>query len=106
MQKQAIKYKGRILASDKFEANDLVSIDQFAVSTPSHLLTGCGEEGENNQYHGGTVFKGNLACAEMKHIHSNVFCSVLIYMRGLYQEAPISDFLGVGPPDQKYVCSV
>lgn len=56
VKQEAIKAKEAILAWDKYEAGDFVSMDQFVVKTPGRLLEGFGREGANNRYHGGTIF--------------------------------------------------
>ena len=52
----AIKEKEGILAMGKYQAGDFVLMDQFVVNTPGQLLTVCGQEGDNNHYHGRTIF--------------------------------------------------
>ena len=56
IKQQAIKEKEGILAADKYEAGDFVSMDQFVVKTPGRLPTGYGREGQGNRFHGGTIF--------------------------------------------------
>ena len=56
VKQEAIKEKEAILAWDKYQAGDFVSMDQFVVKTPGRQLEGYGREGENNRYHGGTIF--------------------------------------------------
>ena len=56
VRQEAIKEKEAILAWDKYEAGDFVSMDQFVCKTPGRLLQGFGREGEANRYHGGTIF--------------------------------------------------
>lgn len=56
VRQEAVKEKEAILAWDKYEAGDFVSMDQFIVKTPGRLLEGFGREGANNRFHGGTIF--------------------------------------------------
>ena len=56
IKQQVIKEKEGILAADKYEAGDFVSMDQFIVKTPGRLPTGFGREGIDNRFHGGTIF--------------------------------------------------
>ena len=48
VQQQLVKDKKVILASDKYQANDFVWMDQFVISTSGQLLTGYGQEDDNN----------------------------------------------------------
>merc|ERR1712197_15412 len=56
VRQEAIKEKEAILAWDKYEAGDFLSMDQFVCKAPGRLLQGFGREGEANRYHGGTIF--------------------------------------------------
>jgi hypothetical protein len=56
VRQEALKEREAILAWDKYQAGDFVSMDQFVVKTPGRLLEGYGREGEANRYHGGTIF--------------------------------------------------
>ena len=56
VKQEAIKEKEAILAWDKYEAGDFVSMDQFVVKTPGRQLEGYGRESDSNRYHGGTIF--------------------------------------------------
>ena len=56
IKQQIIKEKEGILAADKYEAGDFVSMDQFVVKTPGRLPTGYGREAPGNRFHGGTIF--------------------------------------------------
>ena len=56
VQWQAIKEKESILALDKYQAGDFVSMDQFVISTPCWLLTAYDQEGNQNHFYGGTIF--------------------------------------------------
>ena len=56
VKQEAVKEKEAVLAWDKYEVGDFVSMDQFVVKTPGRQLDGYGREGENNRYHGGTIF--------------------------------------------------
>ena len=53
---EALKEKEAILAWDKYEAGDFVSMDQFVCKTPGRLLQGFGRDGEANRFHCGTIF--------------------------------------------------
>lgn len=56
MRQQAIKEKEGILAADRYEPGDFVSMDQFVCHTPGRRYEGFGREGVNNRFHGGTIF--------------------------------------------------
>ena len=55
-QQHAIKEKEDILTLNKYQSIDFVSMDQFVVSISGQLPTGYGWEGDNNRFHGGTIF--------------------------------------------------
>ena len=40
----------------QYEVGHFVSMDQFVLKTPGRQQDGYGREGENNRYHGGTIF--------------------------------------------------
>ena len=56
VKQEALKEKAAILAWDKYQPGDFISMDQFVVKTPGRLEGGYGREGANNRYHGGTIF--------------------------------------------------
>ena len=51
-----IEEKQGILACEKYEVGDRVSMDQYVVKTPGRLPTGYGRERPENKYTGGTIF--------------------------------------------------
>ena len=51
-----MKEKKGILALDKHQADNFVSMDESVASTPVLLLTGYGWQGDNSQLHGGSIF--------------------------------------------------
>jgi len=53
---KAVPEKEGILASDKYEAGDFISTDQFIVKTPGQLPSGYGRERRDLRYHGGTIY--------------------------------------------------
>ena len=65
----AIKEKEGILALDKYQPGDFVSIDQLVVSTPGWLLYGW--EGDNNRFHGGIIL--NVATTDVIWVENQVF---------------------------------
>ena len=53
-----------VLAQDKYEMGDFVSLDQYVVKTPGHLPTGFGWESHTNMFYG-SFFRD----AALKYIH-------------------------------------
>jgi len=51
-----IEEKQGILACEKYEVGDFVSMDQYISKTPGRLPTGFGREQPQNRYNGGTIF--------------------------------------------------
>ena len=56
VQQKIVKEKESILALDKYQAGDIVSMDQFVVRTSGKLLRGYGQDGDNSWFHGGSIF--------------------------------------------------
>ena len=54
--KKAVPEKKGILALDKYEVREFMSIDQFVVKTPVRLPSGFCRERHNNTFHGGTIY--------------------------------------------------
>ena len=56
VRQEAVKEKEAILAWNRYEAGDFVSMDQFVVRTPGRRLHSSGKESDSDKYHGGTIF--------------------------------------------------
>ena len=51
VKQQAIKEREAVLAWEKYQPGDFVSMDHFVVNTPGRLLSGYGREARHNRYH-------------------------------------------------------
>ena len=67
---KALPQREAALTRDQYCTGDFVSMDQYVVKTPGRLPEGYGREGENNRFHGGTIFRD--AATKIIHVENQV----------------------------------